>query len=141
MNLKDFNYKTFIPVRFGDLNAFGVVNNDVFLTYFEIAHSGYWKHITRWQSKSKGIIIGKAELNYLKPVTFNDELYAYVRTSRVGNCSFEVEYILTIKKNADEEICTTGKTTCIFYDFEKGRPALLPELQRNKMIAFEALAV
>ncbi len=141
MNLASFNYKTYIPVRFGDLNAFGVVNNDVFLTYFEIAHSGYWKHITRWESRSKGIIIGRVEVNYLKPVRFNDELYAYVRTSRVGNCSFDVEYVLTIKANADEEICTTGKTTCIFYDFESDKPALLPDLQRDKMIAFEALTV
>lgn len=141
MNLSSFNYKTYIPVRFGDLNAFGVVNNDVFLSYFEIAHSGYWKHITKWQSKSKGVIIGRAELNYRKPVRFNDELYAYVKTSKVGNCSFEVEYILTVKKNADEEICTTGSTTCIFYDFEKDKPIPLPAIQREKMMAFEALAV
>lgn len=141
MNLNVFNYKTYIPIRFGDLNAYGVVNNDVFLTYFEIAHSGYWKHITRWNSKTQGIIIGKVEINYKRPVRFNDELYAYVKTSRIGNCSFDVDYILTVKKPVDEEISTIGKTTCIFFDYERNKPVPLPPVLKEKMIAFEALAV
>ena len=139
MNLDLFNYKTYIPVRFGDLNAFGIVNNNIYLTYFEIAHTEYWKKIIQWESKSKGIIIGKAEINYLKPILFNDEVYAYVRTARIGNCSFDVEYALTVKKPEGEVLCTTGKTVCVFYDFAEGKPAVIPEVQREKMIAFEAL--
>lgn len=140
MNLNLFNYKTYIPIRFGDLNAFGIVNNNIYLSYFEIAHTEYWKKIIKWESKSKGIIIGKAEINYLKPIQFNSELYAYVRTSRIGNCSFTVEYALTVKTAEGEKLCTTGKTVCVFYDFAEGRPTVIPQVQRDKMIAFEALS-
>ncbi|MGV3706006.1 MAG: acyl-CoA thioesterase [Arcticibacter sp.] len=140
MNFDSYNFKTYIPIRFGDLNAFGVVNNDVFLTYFEIAHSGYWKQIVNWRSNTRGIIIAKAEVNYKKPVRYGDELYANVRISKLGNCSFTVEYILTIKTPQGEEICTTGKTVCIFFNYEKNRPERIPEIQRQKMIDFEALA-
>lgn len=140
MNLDLFNYKTYIPVRFGDLNAFGIVNNDIYLTYFEIAHTEYWKQVIQWESKSKGILIGKAEINYLKPIEFNNEVYAYVRTARIGNCSFDVEYALTVMKPEGEVLCTTGKTVCVFYNFAEGKPAAIPEVQREKMIAFEALS-
>ena len=140
MNLDLFNYKTYIPVRFGDLNAFGFVNNDIYLTYFEIAHTEYWKKIIQWESKTKGIIIGKAEINYLKPIEFVSEVYAYVRIARIGNCSFDVEYVLTIQKPEGEVICTTGTTSCVFYDFSEGKPTAIPEVQREKMIAFEALS-
>lgn len=139
MTLDHFNYKTYIPVRFGDLNAFGIVNNNIYLTYFEIAHTEYWKKITQWESKSKGIIIGKVEINYLKPIVFNNEVYAYVRASRIGNCSFDVEYVLTVKHLEGEQICTTGKAVCVFYDFTEEKPVAIPHFQREKMIAFEAL--
>lgn len=139
MNIDSYNFKTYIPIRFGDLNAYGVVNNDVFLSYFEIAHSGYWKQIVNWRSNTRGIIIGKAEVNYKKPVRFRDELYAYVKISKIGNCSFTVEYVLTINTPAGEDICTTGKTVCIFFNYETNRPERIPEIQRQKMIDFEAL--
>lgn len=141
MNLSAYNYKTYITVRFADLNAFGIVNNNVYLTYFEIAHTGYWKQLTSWSSKTKGIMIGRAEVKYVKPIYLNDEVYAYVRTARVGNCSFDVEYILTLKKPEGEVICTTGKTTCVFYDYEENKPAMIPDEHRERMIAFEALEV
>ena len=141
MNLSAYNYKTYITVRFSDLNAFGIVNNNVYLTYFEIAHTGYWKQLTSFTSTTKGIIIGKAEIQYLKPIHLNDEVYAYVRTSRVGNCSFDVEYVLTIRKTEGEIICTTGKTTCVFFDYQVNKPAPIPKTPREKMIAFEALEI
>lgn len=140
LDLKSFHFKTYIPVRFGDLNAFGIVNNDIYLTYFEIAHTGYWKNIIQWKSKNKGVIIGKAAIKYIRPIRLNDEVSAYVRTSRVGNCSFDVEYVLTLKRSEQEMICTTGKTTCILFDYERDRPTRIPEAQREKMTAFEALA-
>ncbi|MBC8052371.1 MAG: acyl-CoA thioesterase [Sphingobacteriaceae bacterium] len=140
MNLNLFNYKTYIPVRFGDLNAFGFVNHDIYLTYFEIAHTEYWKKIIQWESKSHGIIIGKVEINFIKPIEFVSEVYAYVRTARIGNCSFDVEYVLTIMNPEGEIICTTGKTECVFYDFAEAKPAAIPDVQREKMIAFEALS-
>ena len=140
MNLDLFNYKTFIPVRFGDLNAFGIVNNNVYLTYFEIAQTEYWKKIIQWKDKTKGIMIGRAEIQYLRPIEFVNEIYAYVRTSKIGNSSFDVEYVLTVQQPEGEVICTTGKTECIFYDFAERRPVAIPEVQREKMIAFEALS-
>ncbi|WP_207425485.1 thioesterase family protein [Pedobacter sp. SYSU D00535] len=139
MDINSYNYKTYIPVRFGDLNAFGYVNNDVYLTYFEIAHTGYWRQILNWKSKTHGLIMGKAEIEFLKPIQLDDEVFAYVKTSRVGNCSFDVEYVLTIKTPSGEQICTTGKTSCIFFDFEAKKPNPIPEAFREKMVAFEAL--
>lgn len=139
MNIDAYHYKTNIPIRFGDLNAYGVVNNDVFLTYFEMAHSGYWKQIVNWKSISKGIIIQNAEINYKKPVRFNDELFAYVKISNLKNCSFEVDYILTVQRAGGEDVCTTGKTVCVFFNYTTNKPERIPAIERQKMIDFEAL--
>jgi acyl-CoA thioester hydrolase len=136
-----YHYKTSIPIRFADIDAFGHVNNAIYLTYFEIARSVYWKEIIRWDWSEMGIIVRKSEIEYLKPVRLGDEVFAYVRTSRIGHSSFDVEYILVKKANGKEEVCTTGLTTCVSYDYISNKPSPIPAYQKNKMQAFEALNV
>ena len=139
--LSEFNYKTPIAIRFADIDAFGHVNNAVYLTYFEIARSSYWNEVVHWDWDKMGIIIGRAEINYLKPIGLNDVVFAYVRTSRIGKSSFDLDYILVKVKNGDEEICTTGSTVCVSFDYLLNTSAAIPEKHRLKMQEFEALTV
>ena len=139
--LNGFHYKTSIPVRFADIDAFGHVNNAVYLTYFEIARSSYWEEVVRWDWNKLGIIIGRAEINYLKPIGLNDQVFAYVRTSRIGNSSFDLDYALVKVRNGVEELCTTGNTTCITFDYQLNSSAAIPDSHRIKMQEFEALEV
>lgn len=134
-----FHYKTSIPIRFADIDAFGHVNNAVYLTYFEIARSVYWKEIIQWDWNTTGIIIRKNEIEYLKPIVLSDEIFAYVRTSRIGDSSFDVDYVLVKKVNGSEEICTKGTTQCVAYDYSQGKSVKIPGYQRLKMTEFEAL--
>lgn len=136
-----YHYKTTIPIRFADIDAFGHVNNAVYLTYFEIARSVYWKEIIQWDWGSLGIIVRRSEINYIKQITLHDQIYAYVRTSRIGGSSFDIDYILVKKTNGEEEICTTGKTMCVTYDYSLNKSAPIPVFQRIKMQEFEALSV
>ena len=57
INFKDFKYKTPISIRFADIDAFGHVNNAIYLTYFEMARSAYWNEIIEWDWSSVGIIL------------------------------------------------------------------------------------
>ena len=139
--LSEFNYKTPIAVRFADIDAFGHVNNAVYLTYFEIARSSYWNEVVHWDWDKMGIIIGRAEINYLKPIGLNDVVFAYVRTSRIGKSSFDLDYTLVKMNNGTEEICTTGSTVCISFDYLLNKSAAIPEEHRVKMQEFEALIV
>lgn len=134
-----FNYKTHIPLRFADLDVFGHVNNAVYLTYFEIARSTYWKEVIQWDWNEMGVIVGKAEITFLKPIMMEDEVYAYVKTSRIGKSSFDIDYALIRVKNGDEELCTTGKTVCICFDYQLNQTAPIPEAYRIKMQEFEAI--
>ena len=140
-NLNDFHYKTTLPIRFADIDAFGHVNNAIYLTYFEIARSSYWTEVVQWDWETMGIIIGRAEVNFIKPINLNDQVLAYVRTSRIGNSSFDLEYVLVKVNNGVEEVCTTGSTVCIAFDYSLNQSSAIPEAQKLKMITFEALEV
>lgn len=137
--ISDFNYKTVVPLRFTDFDSFGRANNAVYLTYFEIARANYWREVIHWDWTKLGIIVANAEITFVKPILMNDEIYAYVRTSDVGHTSFVVKYVLTRVVNGTEEICTTGSTVCVCFDYNSDQKATIPDYQRAKMLEFEAL--
>ncbi|HEY0244681.1 MAG TPA: thioesterase family protein [Mucilaginibacter sp.] len=130
----DYKYKTPIAIRFSDIDAVGHVNNAIYLTYFENARFDYWRDVINWNFSENGIIVGRTEVNYLKPVMLHDRLMCYVRVVRIGNSSFDVMHVLVKVTEKGEEICTTGKTVCISYDYTANKSVKIPTHARNKMI-------
>jgi len=135
--LSDYKYKTPVAIRFSDIDNVGHVNNAVYLTYFEDARIGYWRDAINWNINENGIIVGRSEVNYLKPITLSDEVYCYVRTTRIGNSSFDVMHVLVKMTSNGEEICTTGKTVCISYDYFASKSISIPADERQRMIAYD----
>jgi acyl-CoA thioester hydrolase len=134
MSIADgFQYKTLIPIRFADIDAFGHVNNAIYLTYFEIARSTYWEEVIKWDWDEVGIIIRRSVVDYLKPILLTDEIYTYVKTSRIGTSSFDLDYIIVKIVDGQEEICTSGQTLCVTFDYKTNKPVPIPVYQRHKM--------
>lgn len=139
ISLNDFKYKTPIPIRFSDMDLFGHANNAIFLTYFEQARSNYWNEIIKWDWNAMGIILAKAEVEFLKPIVLSDELFAYVRTSRIGNSSWDIEYLLVTHNNDEAVIKAKGKTIQVCFDFKSNQSAPIPEREKQTMINFDGL--
>ena len=136
-NIADYKFKTPIALRFADIDAVGHVNNAVYLTYFEVGRFAYWKDVTEWNLRRDGIIVGRIEVSYLKPITLEDEVYCYVRTTRIGTSSFDMMQLLVRATPNGEEICTVGKTVCISYDYRQNKSVPIPDTERKKMIAYD----
>ena len=135
--LTDYNYKTPIALRFSDIDAVGHVNNAIYLTYFEEARLKYWDEAIHWNWDANGVIVGRSEVNYLKPILLGDNIYCYVRTTRIGNSSFDINHLLVRVTEHGEEICTTGKTVCISYDYKANKSVPIPVEERTKMIEYD----
>jgi len=136
-NLTDYTFRTSIPIRFSDIDAFGNVSNTIYLTYFEIARSNYWKEIIQWDMSKVGVILGRSEITYLKPLKLEDQIAVYVRTTRIGNSSFDVMHVLVKVTDKGEEICTTGKSVCIAYDYSAKKSVPIPKVERQRMIDYD----
>ncbi|QPH39849.1 acyl-CoA thioesterase [Pedobacter endophyticus] len=135
----EFNYKTNIHLRFVDFDLMGHVNNSVYFTYLEIARSKYWEEIVKWDWKKTGIVIAHAELDYILPIVMGDKIAVHVKTSRIGNTSFDLDYQIVKLKGTEEVICSKGKTVCIAVDYTTNRPTAIPETAKQKMLGFEQL--
>lgn len=138
-HIDSFKYKTVIEMRFADLDMMGHVNNAVYFTYMEIGRTKYWKHAINWDWKTTGVVIGQASIDYIAPIFLEDKVSMYVRTSRIGNTSFDLEYMIVKEIDGKEITCSKGKTVCVAYDYSTKKPAAIPEKERNKMLAFEQL--
>lgn len=134
-----FKYRTELEMRFTDLDMMGHVNNAMYFTYMEIGRTKYWTQAIQWDWKKTGVVIGQASINYLKPLHLGDKISIYVRTSRIGNTSFDLEYMMVKTVNGEEVICSKGKTVCVVYDYESKSPVAIPDRERSKMIEFEQL--
>jgi acyl-CoA thioester hydrolase len=137
--LDDFKYKTVIETRFADFDMMGHVNNAVYFTYMEIARTKYWLQAINWDWTKTGVVIAQASLDYVLPVFIEDKISMYVRTSRIGKSSFDLEYLLVKTKHGKEEVCSRGKTVCVAFDYASKTAAPIPVHEREKMISFEQL--
>ena len=134
-----FNYKTNIPIRFIDFDLMGHVNNSVYFTYLEIARTKYWEEIIKWDWKKTGIVIAHAEIDYISPIVMDDKIAIHVKTSRIGETSFDLDYQIVKLTGGVEVICSKGKTVCIAIDYTTKRPTAIPEAEKQKMNGFELL--
>jgi acyl-CoA thioester hydrolase len=85
-----------INIRFKDIDIIGHVNNAVYLTYFEEARITMFKDLIKseWNWQKYGVLLVKNEVEYLRPILRNDEVYIKTQIDRIGTKSFDVSYLL-----------------------------------------------
>ena len=127
--MSQFKHKTPIEIRFADIDAFGHVNNAKYLTFIEQARVKYFNDIVDWlyDWSKEGIILAKAEINFVKPVLFRDEITVLTRCSRLGNKSFDLQYQIMRYKDSEETLMADGITVMVAFDYVQKKSIVLPE--------------
>ncbi|TVR79444.1 MAG: acyl-CoA thioesterase [Chitinophagaceae bacterium] len=132
-------HKTYIQTRFGDFDMLGHVNNARYLSYMEVARIDFFNVVIGGEVdwKKEGIILAKAEIDFLKPVLINHELYVNTYISRFGTKSFDIEYDFLIEEEEKSQIVAKGKTVMVSFDFTKGQSISVPEWWIKKVNNFQ----
>ena len=134
-----FRFKMKLDIRWSDMDEMRHVNNAVYLTYFEQARVYYFHEACEWDWKAIGAILANAHVDYLKPVVFPNPTYVYVRTTKLGNKSFEVHYLITSVVNGVEELTTTGHSTMVMFDYKTNKSVAMPDNLRSRITDYETL--
>ena len=134
---KQFRFKMKLDIRWSDMDEMRHVNNAVYLTYFEQARVYYFHEACQWNWKEIGAILANAHVDYLRPVVFPSDTYVYVRTSKLGNKSFEVSYIITSIVKGEEQLTTTGSTTMVLFDYQTNKSVPMPDYLRERLSNYE----
>jgi len=139
-NPESFFHWTELRVRFRDLDALNHVNNAVFNTYFEEARVQFIEDIPEFKSSIQSgfsFVLVHLELDYIKPILFKDTILVGSAVEEFGNSSIQGFQAIYSKNN--HELKAVAKTTGVWFDLEKNRPARLPELTNRENYLFKGL--
>jgi len=133
-----FFHWTEIKVRFRDLDPLNHVNNAVFNTYFEEARIDFIHAIPEFNVSMKqgfSFILVHLEIDYVQPIFMNDILLVGSSVEDYGNSS--IEGIQAIYDKKSHTLKAVAKTTGVWYNIEKQRPARLPDLPDKNRYLFK----
>ena len=121
--------RTRLQVRYGDLDTLGHVNNALYLTYFELGRVLYFrKYIPAFDAKNVRFVIARAEIDFKKSITMEDDVYLETSLDSIGNTSFS--FLHRITNEDGSQVYATGKIVAVSID-ENKKPATVPEQLRR----------
>ena len=107
-------------VRWGDLDAFGHVNNATYLVYAQEARYAWSKMIE--------MVVARAEVDFIAPIYMGDfNLDIEIWVNKIGTSSFGVTYEM---KNGDELVAVV-KTVLVTVSMETKKSRPLNDAERD----------
>jgi acyl-CoA thioester hydrolase len=127
---KKFTHEMVIPVRWGDMDAMGHVNNTVYFRYFEIVRLEWLFRIgAPTDPNGVGPVIVNAFCNFIRQIEFPGNLLARHYVANPGRTSFDT-YITLERTDRPGTVYAEGGSKTVWTDFRAQKSAPLPDWLR-----------
>ncbi|HUP02849.1 MAG TPA: thioesterase family protein [Bryobacteraceae bacterium] len=139
--LAEFPVVTTIPLLWGDLDAFGHVNNLVYLRWAEAGRVEYLLCVGQFPPlPPSGVapILASVKCDYRRVVNYPDTVYVGTRIARIGNSSLQMQHRI-VSRHLDE-IAAEVDSTLVMLDYRTSTPVTVPAEVRETIGKLEAQA-
>ena len=120
-----------LPIRWGDMDAMGHVNNTVYFRYLEIVRIEWMRAIgCEPDPRGEGPVIVNAFCNFHKQLEYPGDVLATLFVSDPGRSSFESWCTLSRSDDPDTLYASGGATT-VWVNFPLQKSAPLPDHMRT----------
>lgn len=134
--MEGFRFVYLQEVTFSDLDAFGHVNNAVYLTYLENARIGYMREVLGIESlEDLLVIVAKVNIDFRSRASLGEVLEIGARVSRIGTKSFDLDHEV---RGPDARLVAAASTTLVTFDYRGDTTMPVPEVWRERIESFEA---
>jgi acyl-CoA thioester hydrolase len=134
--MEGYRYTYAQEVAFRDLDAFGHVNNAVYLTYIENARIGYARDVLGIESlEGLLLIVAGVKIDFRSRANLSETLEVGARTTRVGTKSFDLEHEI---RSQDGRLVAEAQTTLVAFDYEGDRTMPIPPEWRERIENYES---
>jgi acyl-CoA thioester hydrolase len=133
-----------LPIRWGDMDAMGHVNNTVYFRYMEQARISWFDRLVpeddAWQAT--GIVIANATCNYRRAITYPGTVEVKLYVGAPGGASVPTYYELRVTQGEvhDPVPYADGAATVVFIDMKTQKSRRIPEAIRARLERAEAAA-
>ena len=137
--LDGFPVRVEIPVAWGEMDAFGHVNNVVYFRYFESARIACFEaldYMALTESTGLGPILAATDCRFRLPLTYPDTVTAAARIGEIGTDSFMMHYLVFSHRHA--RVAAEGSGRIVSYDYSKQCKAPLPAELKTRLTRLAA---
>ena len=135
--LQDFNLVEEIPVRWGDMDARGHVNNTVYFRYFESSRIALFHKLKVYEEMEE---IGDAPIlvythcNFKAPVTYPDTIFVGVRIVSIEESKVKMTHSI-VSKNLNRKVAD-GEALVVWYNYREQKKGKISEILKKRMLEY-----
>ena len=128
---KKLVYEMTIPIRWGDMDAMGHINNTVYFRYMETARIDWFTSMGFVANRAgEGLVIVNAFCNFIRQFEYPGDILIKTYVSNAGRTSFD-SWCTMERTDQPGVICATGGATTVWVDFPNQKSAPLPDWLRQ----------
>ncbi len=127
------------PIHWGEMDAFGHVNNARFFTWFESSRIAFFRAagIASERRGPLAPILAAAHCDYLEPVVFPVRLVVGTRATKLGNTSVTLEHAVW-PVDSPERLFARGTSVVVLLNYATGEKVRIPDPIRAAIAALQA---
>ncbi len=115
-----------IDVRWGDMDAFGHVNNAAYATYLEEARLRWFGTIEGgWFDQEFAPVLAAQGINYRLPIEWPAQIAVELTLERIGTTSLTLGMRI-VSRNSPHAFHADGTNVLVWIDRKTGKPTPLP---------------
>lgn len=122
-----------MPMRWGEMDALGHMNNVSYFRYFEQARISWFDSLEiDYRPGREGPILGTMTCKYLKPAVYPVDFELTTYAGRPGRSSFRMWHEL-FRAGEPEERYAEVEAVMVWIDISDGRSRPLPDWMRERL--------
>jgi acyl-CoA thioester hydrolase len=121
-----------MPIRWGDMDAFGHVNNTVYFRYMEQARISWFESVgvAGRDANGQGPVIVTASMEFLRQLAYPGDVIARISVSKPGRSSFDSGFEL-LRADEPGQLYARGGARVVWIDYALGKSVPLPDALRE----------
>jgi acyl-CoA thioester hydrolase len=121
-----------MPIRWGDMDAFGHVNNTVYFRYMEQVRISWFEvlGIAGGNGEGEGPVIVNASMEFLRQLHYPGDVIGRMSVAKPGRSSFETRFEL-YRADDPGTPYAKGAAKCVWINYAAGKSTPIPDMLRT----------
>ena len=121
-------HTSLLPIRWGDMDAFGHVNNTVYFRYMEQARVEFFESLGYVLLVNASLVIVNAGCTFMIPFTYPGTVELKLYSGKPGRSSIPTTY--EFRRQGDERLFATGDAKIVWIEQSTGKSVPIPDKLR-----------
>jgi acyl-CoA thioester hydrolase len=121
-----------MPLRWGDMDAFGHVNNTVYFRFMEEVRISWFRElaIAGANAEGQGPVIVNASMEFLRQLHYPGDVIGRMFVGPTGRSSFDTRFEL-FRADDPATLYARGTAKCVWIDYAAAKSVPIPDLLRH----------